>query len=79
MPKNHHALDTGGGAAVKIEGNPCLERFQADPIWEIPDNGTQPIFQGRLLVESHDDPDGRSFRGSVTFWLDCGKRFQLTQ
>jgi len=30
MPKNHHALDTGGAAAVKIEGNPCLERFQAD-------------------------------------------------
>jgi len=30
MPKNHHALDTGGGAAVTIEGDPCLERPQAN-------------------------------------------------
>ena len=30
MPKNHHRLDTGAAAAFKIEGNPCLERFQAD-------------------------------------------------
>ena len=30
MPTNHHALDTGGDAAVTIEGSPCFERFQAN-------------------------------------------------
>ena len=36
MEKNHRALDTGGGRDVKIGRDLGLERFQAQPKWEIP-------------------------------------------
>ena len=35
MEKNRHALDTGGGGDVKIGSDLGLERFQAQPIWEM--------------------------------------------
>lgn len=36
MEKNRHALGTGGDRDVKIGSDLGLERFQAQPIWEIP-------------------------------------------
>ena len=41
MEKNRHALDTGGD--VKIGSDLGLERFQAQPIWEIPDNNSDKL------------------------------------
>ena len=38
MEKNHRALDTGGGRDVKTGRDLGLERFQAQPKWEIPVN-----------------------------------------
>ncbi|MCH9727277.1 MAG: hypothetical protein K0U86_20460 [Planctomycetes bacterium] len=34
--KNRQALDSEGGGDVKIGFGLCLERFQAQPKWEIP-------------------------------------------
>ena len=38
MSKSSHALDAGGGGDVKMGSDLGLERFQAQPKWEIPDD-----------------------------------------
>ena len=35
MNKNYHALDTGRGRDVKIGNDLGLERFEAQPKWEM--------------------------------------------
>ena len=35
MSKHHHTRDTGGGAACYNRDTVSLDRFQAQPIWEM--------------------------------------------